>query len=229
MGLSTEIRRQLIDSFKTEQQEHILKINTGLLALEKNPPEGEERQAILNEIFREAHSLKGAARALEQSAIESLGHALESLLLSAKEGHLTFAPELFDLLYQTLDATELMVAQVEAGNSTPPTKVMALLTRLETVLAEAGAKEEKIEENDGTDEPDQPQNDELKVELTTLAEASNLPKYSTSSTSDETIRVSVNKLDALMDQFSELLGAKIRTEQRLAEMHQLQMFAAAWH
>src|SRR6185295_20111240 len=101
MGLSEQIRRQLIDSFKTEQQEHIQKINTGLLALEKNPPTAVEQQAILKEIFREAHSLKGAARAVGLTPIESLGHALESLLLSAKEGRLTFAPELFDLLYQT--------------------------------------------------------------------------------------------------------------------------------
>jgi two-component system, chemotaxis family, sensor kinase CheA len=229
MGLSTQIRRQLIDSFKTEQQEHIQKINTGLLALEKNPPEAEERQAILNEIFREAHSLKGAARALEQSSIESLGHALESLLLSAKEGYLTFAPELFDLLYQTLDAIELMVAQVEAGNATPPTKIMALLARLEAVIPEARTKEEEIQENSETEEPGWPQNDEIEAEITILAEASSLPNYPISPTSDETIRVSVNKLDALMDQFSELLGAKIRTEQRLAEMHQFQMFAAAWH
>src|SRR5262245_8578081 len=133
MGLSTEIRRQLIDSFKTEQQEHIQKINTGLLALEKRLPAGAEQQTILNEIFREAHSLKGAARAVGQSSIESLGHALESLLLSAKEGRLTFSPDLFDLLYQTLDAIELMVAQVEAGTSTTPTKVVALLAHLDAI------------------------------------------------------------------------------------------------
>ena len=37
MGLSQDIRQQLINSFKTEQAEHVQKINEGLLALEKNP------------------------------------------------------------------------------------------------------------------------------------------------------------------------------------------------
>jgi two-component system chemotaxis sensor kinase CheA len=45
---------------------------------------------------------------------------------------------------------------------------------------------------------------------------------------DETIRVSVSKLDALMAQFSELLNAKIRAEQRLTEVRQMQMLAANW-
>jgi two-component system chemotaxis sensor kinase CheA len=46
--------------------------------------------------------------------------------------------------------------------------------------------------------------------------------------SGETIRVSIDKLDALMSQFGELLGAKIRVEQRLDEIRQLQAFAAEW-
>ena len=58
MGLSAEIRQQLINSFKTEQIEHVQKINQGLLALEKKPT-GKAKQALLDEIFREAHSFEG--------------------------------------------------------------------------------------------------------------------------------------------------------------------------
>ena len=49
MGLSKKIRQQLINSFKTEQSEHIRKITEGLLALEKKTT-GTERQAVLDEI-----------------------------------------------------------------------------------------------------------------------------------------------------------------------------------
>jgi len=119
MGLSEEIRQKLIDSFKIEQREHVQEISQGLLALEKNP-ESKERQALLQKIFREAHSLKGAARAVGLTTIESLGHALEDLLLSAKEGRLNFSLELFDLMYQALDAVELVMDKLETGNSIPP-------------------------------------------------------------------------------------------------------------
>jgi two-component system chemotaxis sensor kinase CheA len=40
--------------------------------------------------------------------------------------------------------------------------------------------------------------------------------------------VSVNKLDALMNQFGELLGAKIRAERRLTEVREMQIFVAEW-
>jgi two-component system chemotaxis sensor kinase CheA len=244
MGLSEQIRQQLIDSFKTEQQEHIQKINAGLLALEKNPPTAVEQQAILKEIFREAHSLKGAARAVGFTSIESLGHALESLLLSAKEGRLSFAPELFDLLYQTLDAIEIVMTQVEAGTSTPPAKVVALLARLEEITTEAETKGRGDEEARGSEGAGEPESEEeMEIEVTTFQpfgfvepkapygqdKPSNFPTLQPSNAADETIRVSVGKLDALMAQFSELLGAKIRTEQRLAEVRQLQTFAADWH
>ena len=136
MGLSEEIRQKLIDSFKVEQREYLQEISQGLLALEKNPS-GKERQELLHKIFREAHSLKGAARAVGMTTIESLGHALEDLLLGAKEGRLTFSPELFDVMYQALDAVELVMNQLESGNSTPPAKVLALLTRLEEVRGTA--------------------------------------------------------------------------------------------
>ncbi len=275
MGLSAEIRRQLINSFKAEQSEHVQKINQGLLALEKNPP-ASEQQAILKEVFREAHSLKGAARAVGVTIIESLGHALEELLLAAKEGRLNFSPELFDLLYQALDAVELTMAQLEAGQSTPPAAVLELLARLEEMARGAslsrdaegreqgskgtgeqgskgaeeqgskgverqGSRGEKrnrgIEEQRSREAEEQGREsgeDEKEI-LTPLqppnpptSQPSNLPTSQPSTSADETIRVSVSKLDALMAQFSELLSAKIRAEQRLAEVRQMQALAADW-
>ena len=218
MGLSEEIRRQLIESFKSEQGEHVQKINQGLLSLEKSS-NSEANQALLKEIFREAHSLKGAARAVGMTTIESLGHGLEDVLLNAKEGRLTFSPELFDLLYQTLDAIELLTAQIETGNPTPPAKVLALLGQLE----EAGRKGTEGSRGAGEQKATQSQNADLVTGLK--------PDFQTPSDSppaDETIRVSVSKLDALMAQFSELLGAKIRAEQRLVDIRQMQVAAAEW-
>ncbi len=48
------------------------------------------------------------------------------------------------------------------------------------------------------------------------------------SVGSETIRVSVDKLDALMAQLSELLVTKIRSEQRLAQVRHAQEFVSQW-
>jgi two-component system chemotaxis sensor kinase CheA len=235
MGLSEKIRQQLIESFKTEQSEHIQKITQGLLALEKNPA-AKERQALLDEVFREAHSLKGAARAVGMTTIESIGHALEDLLLGAREGHLILSPELLDLIYQALDAIESVIERVEAGDSTPPTSVLTLLVEFENMkqAIEEKAKTqrdkaEKVEQKSSqTDEADsEGLEQEREEEPAPILTSDSQPAILTSQ-SDETIRVSVSKLDALMAQFSELLGAKIRAEQRLAEVRELQVFAGEW-
>ena len=65
--------RQLRDTFKVEAAEHVQAINRILVALEKGPGE-EERAALLEEIFREAHSLKGAAGAADFGEVEATEH-----------------------------------------------------------------------------------------------------------------------------------------------------------
>ena len=257
MGLSQQIRQQLINSFKAEQKEHVQKINQGLLALEKKSAES-ERRALLEEIFREAHSLKGAARAVGMTTIESIGHSLEELLLMAKEGQLDFSAELFDLLFKSLDTIELLMERLEAGQSATPAKALALMAQLEATVEAASSQVRSptalgpdpageserladaagVEAPAGPPEPDrvvepdppvQPEpielNPEPPVNPDRLEPASPTPLPPAA---DETIRVSVSKLDTLMAQFSELVGAKIRAEQRLAEVRGLQAFAADW-
>jgi two-component system chemotaxis sensor kinase CheA len=253
MGLSEQIRQQLIESFKAEQKDHIQKITEGLLALEKEPP-AEERQELLNAIFREAHSLKGAARAVGLTTIEGLGHSMEDILLAAKEGRLAFSGDVFDLLYQGLDAVEEMMSRIEQGASTPPASVLSLLARLEEAREKAPKADTKLAPPKEQLQPIPQPEPVLEVKEAKPVAESSAPKVSQSrkaaepedgdnaeqgvlavetkptpvASSDETIRVSVSKLDALMAQFSELLGAKIRAEQRLADIRDLQIMATDW-
>lgn len=250
MGLSEQIRQQLINTFKVEQKEHLQKISEGLLILEKNP-QTETRQALLEEIFREAHSLKGAARAVGLVTIESLGHGLEDLLLNAKEGRLAFSAELFDLLYETLDAVESLVEKVESGQSAVPAKVLAVVARLEKAAKESkatqspppnpsqrsgemGVERSAVTQRQKPEEKQESEQQEItKIQRGqppspdgALAPADQSLMFGAQN--NETIRVSVNKLDALMAQFSELLGVKIRAEQRLAEVRHLQQTIIEW-
>ena len=57
---------ELRDLFRIESSEHIQAIEDGLLKIEKDPRNPE----LLEELFREAHSLKGASRMLDLSDIE---------------------------------------------------------------------------------------------------------------------------------------------------------------
>ncbi len=138
MNLSEVMHQQLINNFKAKQSQHVQKINLGLLTLEKNPT-ANKRQALLDEIFCEARSLKEAARAAGITTIESQSHAMSELFLSVKEGHLTFSPKLLNLFYQTLDTVEIIVEQVEIANLTPsPLRLAETKSKLNSNVAESG-------------------------------------------------------------------------------------------
>lgn len=245
MGISEQIRNQLIANFKAEQAEHVQNINQGLLNLEKNPS-ADARQALLDDIFREAHSLKGAARAVGMATIESLGHAMEDILLQVKEGKREITSDIFDLLYQALDMIEQIIAQAESGQTRPSAKVLGLIAALEEASASSPTPDKPADDEPEltpeksspteaepapSSKPTQPSPKKPPVmnRSTEKPTATEQPTTPILKSSDDMIRVSVNKLDTLMAQFSELLGTKIRIEQRLAETREMQSFAAQWH
>ncbi len=59
---------------------------------------------IVETIFRDAHSLKGAARAVNLTQIEAVCRSLESVFSALKDKRVVLSPQLIDLLLQTTDA-----------------------------------------------------------------------------------------------------------------------------
>ena len=91
--------------FKIASEEHIQKLEEDFLFLEKNPQD----LAHLEEALREAHTLKGDARMLGISGVETLTHQVEDLLGAAKRGELEITGKMLDRLYLGLDAIRQLV------------------------------------------------------------------------------------------------------------------------
>lgn len=96
---------ELRNVFKIASEEHIQKLEEDFLFLEKNPQD----RAHLEEALREAHTLKGDARMLGISGVETLTHQVEDLLGSAKRGELELSGKMLDRLYLGLDAIRQLV------------------------------------------------------------------------------------------------------------------------
>src|SRR2546428_4826936 len=92
--------QQLRAAFKIEAEEHAQAISSGLIELEKNPA---AQAQIVEKIFREAHSLKGASRAVNRGDIESVCQAIESVFAVWKHGVANVPAESFDLLNRATD------------------------------------------------------------------------------------------------------------------------------
>jgi two-component system chemotaxis sensor kinase CheA len=129
MALNEDFLRQLRATFAAEAQEHIQVINRDLLAFEREPESASVDQ-WLAEIFRAAHSLKGAARAVNEDAIGTLAHRLETLFGRIRDRSLQPLPETFDVAYQTLDALAALV-QAMGGGPAASVDTAALVAALE--------------------------------------------------------------------------------------------------
>src|SRR3972149_12177516 len=98
-----EFLKKLLATFRVEADEHLRAMSSGLLELEKSPA-GEQQTELVEKIFREAHSLKGAARAVNLTQIASVCQSLESVFAALKGRHLVVSAPLFDLLHHAIDA-----------------------------------------------------------------------------------------------------------------------------
>ena len=256
MSLSAKIREQLISSFRADLTDHVQGMTDGLLALEQNLVSGDERQATLADIFRAAHSLKGAARAVGVTAVEQVSHSLEGVLSGLQREEIQQTPDLFSACYQAIDALQAVQEAYEAGATTPPVQALQALVGLEPYLSpqpvvankrvpapapqeqdappplevdEGGVPELEPEaRQEGSDERMTPVTLTLPVHSVEQVEENAGASSPSIKAIDETIRVSVSKLDALMAQLSELLVTKIRAEQRLTQVRQLQESISHW-
>ncbi|MBI5237365.1 MAG: Hpt domain-containing protein [Deltaproteobacteria bacterium] len=90
---------------------HLSGIESGLLALEKNPSDS----AAIDQLFRFYHSIKGMSASMGYMPIMKLAHAQEDLLSSMRSGTLRATAALISALLQCLDALKKLVSAVEQG------------------------------------------------------------------------------------------------------------------
>ena len=102
MERNAAFQKRLLATFTIEAQEHLKGITDALIALEQGgAPQPQEE--VVETMFRETHSLKGAARAVTRSDIESVCQALEGVFAALKRGEMKPSPELFDLMQRARD------------------------------------------------------------------------------------------------------------------------------
>ncbi|MGB4360828.1 MAG: hybrid sensor histidine kinase/response regulator [Rhodoferax sp.] len=212
--------KKLLAIFGLEADEHIQAMSSGLVALETMPA-GEQRAQGMELIYREAHSLKGAARAVNLTEMEALCHALESVIDRLKSGRLAATPLLFDLLHQTLEALGGLLAC--AGQAPAQAQKRAgevLLRRLDDALRGAPVVAPAVAEDAA------PLSAEAVVEVDANFDPGAGPLISRRST--ETIRVTIAKLDSVMRQTEELLAPRLAADERARELRELGVALGAW-
>ena len=117
------LQQRLLAAFKVEADERL-----GILADSlANWREAHASEASIESLFREVHSLKGAARAVGLQPIERLCHAWESLLAEVRTGSLELTPQRVELCRYALHALQ----QLHAGQASDEDQRQQLIADLE--------------------------------------------------------------------------------------------------
>ncbi|WP_027254769.1 hybrid sensor histidine kinase/response regulator [Planktothrix agardhii] len=244
---------ELREVFKTSSEEHLQNLDEGLLYLEKNPNDA----AKIEELLREAHSLKGDAGMLGVKDVATLSHQIEHLLGGLKRQETTLTADLVDRISYGIDAIRQLVyaavtgepceinafhslAYLMGAKPETPTDAISAINR------EQGTGNSEQDEPEGVEPPEEPQAieepvidsvpvsppDEMPIPVTTVAEPMNAPPPVTISRDStykiETIRVPTRNLDGLMTQTGELTVTKIRIAHRLNEIEDLVSLWEEW-
>ncbi|WP_342509503.1 chemotaxis protein CheA [Sporosarcina sp. FSL K6-2383] len=104
---------QYLEMFIDESKEHLQSCNEHLLELEKNPQD----LAIVNEIFRSAHTLKGMSATMGYEDIADLTHMMENVLDAIRNSKIPVTTEIFDVVLQAVDYLEEMVMDIASGGT----------------------------------------------------------------------------------------------------------------
>ncbi len=102
-----DVTAEELKIFLDEAEEQIQRLSEGLLGLERH-----SNDALLQDIFRAAHTIKGGAATLGRVRMTRLAHALETALNRLRNGELQPEPYLIDLMLKATDGLNLLCREL---------------------------------------------------------------------------------------------------------------------
>ena len=221
---SEDLLAELMAAFTSEGAELIEALNRNLVALE-DAADAETRADLLRSVFREAHTLKGGAGAVDLAEVGRLSHELESLFAGVQADEIDLGRAEFNIVYRTLDAIESLIRAAGSGEEPADVDVEGLLGELQRISG-------KTPSSDGSPAgASQDRPDGEPAELPSDAAAAEQPEEAVderdagspaSPRRDEGIRVSTAKLDALLAQVGELVVTGLGGERDLQSLRHLE-------
>jgi two-component system chemotaxis sensor kinase CheA len=200
--------KSLRATFNVEANEHLEAIAVGLLELER--ASATDQQRIIETVFRAAHSLKGAARAVNFTEIESVCQSLEDVFATWKRRDNTPSAHALDTLHLALGAVSNVIANPQAKADPELSYHVRALRELSMKATAFPAGE------DGDAQPDSPD------------ASSPHPPPGDKTAAVDTVRITVAKLDERLLEAEEMLAAKLITSQRASDLRKFSDQLGEW-
>ena len=106
-----DVMKDLMAIFKAETEEHLTKLDNGLVELEKQPDNVE----LVKDLNREVHTLKGSARVFGFSEIEDIAHRIEDIFDEVAGKRAVFSSFFAERIFKGLDAIRTILEKIVKG------------------------------------------------------------------------------------------------------------------
>src|SRR5262249_31486197 len=113
--------RQIVGVFADEAKEQAQRIAAALLASEADPTQA----GHMEELYRQAHSLKGSSASLGIEDLATLAHCLEDALMPVRRGRSRLTPTLVDAALRAMDAARVRTDGLLADSALGEAEVRA--------------------------------------------------------------------------------------------------------
>jgi chemosensory pili system protein ChpA (sensor histidine kinase/response regulator) len=207
----------ILDYFAAEAAEHLETMTRSLLALEQEPSEVE-----VATLFRAVHTLKGAALTVGCGPVGELAHRIEDVIMAVRDGLVPLSTAVVEAVFAGTDALRVLLAQPEDEPERLATTRRHAEDALVRLLPAANGASLMATPVDSADPPPEVA---LPPALTfdedvAMAAASALapPAAMKRPAQRASIRVGVDRLDALMAVVGELVIARRGLEGRLSQL-----------
>src|SRR5215470_6834265 len=237
-------QHDVLEYFLPETVEHLESMAQSLVALESEGASESELAAL----FRAVHTLKGAAYTVGCGVIGDLAHRVEDMLGEVREQKRPLDRAAIEIVFASLDALRLLVRSVEDRSDTRvavferATALLDALPPIGAAIVESSSIEPELEQAaaatvmTSASAPGQVSLEEASQSLEPIAAvepvaASPAPatrggargrksRKAASGRVRASIRVSLDRLDALMNLVGELVIARSRLERHLIQLEQ---------
>ena len=228
-----DLLKKLLPMFKIEAQDHLRVISSGLIRIEKSEPENQAE--IIETIYRESHSLKGAARSVNRSDIVAICQSMENVFSAWKREEIAPSPRILDLLHQTVDRASDLITELEISHA-GKSGVGEIIRKLEEAALQkhnVSGREDRTDLRSDSRAGEHEEGEEKTPGVDSIPKTSTFipetpPVIVPAPLSTGTIRISTAKLDALLLQAEEMLSVKLAAGQRALELKELKNSLAQW-
>ncbi|MBC7266037.1 MAG: chemotaxis protein CheW [Coriobacteriia bacterium] len=229
-------RSAFIQKFQEEATEYLQRLNEGVITLEGDP----KNRELIDQMLRDAHTLKGSSRMVGLLDISDIAHRLEDIMVKIRDGEMQFDPSMSDSFFEALDA--IVFLKDNAGKDvSEQIDVASLLDRLAAVAS--GSPSEASEAPPSAEpQPTPPvaagpvphESEAPHTSEPEPAAAAPGPQQAPSQPAAEeklqtrvqqTVRIRTEQVDRLLNLVSEVVISQIKAEQHARDLRAAQALA----